>query len=236
MVWMHLRLEAPLASFGGETIDALGVIRDFPAQSMITGLFANALGWTRWMRMEHQSLQERIVFGAVHDSHPASRRTTDYQTAQLGARDRAWSTRGHPIGRAGGPNTYAGAHQRWRDYHSDLRLSLAVRLVPDDLEPTMDALATALQRPARPLFIGRKPCLPTSGVFRGWVDADDIREALRSIAPGDRRCEALWPYAEGPEESVVTRSVTDKRNWITGLHGGARLVCLGQLVGTGAYR
>ena len=31
-------------AFGGETIDNLGVIRPFPAVSMLTGLFANALG------------------------------------------------------------------------------------------------------------------------------------------------------------------------------------------------
>ena len=110
MRWMHLRLEAPLASFGGAAIDNIGVIRDFPAQSMLTGLFANALGWTRSMRSEHQRLQDRILFGALHDSDPGMRRTTDYQTAQIGKADRAWSTRGAPIGRAGGAKTYKGAH------------------------------------------------------------------------------------------------------------------------------
>ena len=47
MPWMHLRLCAPLAAFGSTAIDALGVTRDFPAQSMLVGLLANALGWTR---------------------------------------------------------------------------------------------------------------------------------------------------------------------------------------------
>ena len=54
MRWMHLRLHAPLAAFGGEMIDAHGVIQNVPAQSMLTGLLANALGWTRAMRTEHQ--------------------------------------------------------------------------------------------------------------------------------------------------------------------------------------
>ena len=45
MRWMHLRFQAPLAAFGGEMIDAHGVIRNVPAQSMLTGLLANALGW-----------------------------------------------------------------------------------------------------------------------------------------------------------------------------------------------
>ena len=42
-----LTLESPLMAFGGETIDNLGVIRPFPAASMLTGLLANALGWRR---------------------------------------------------------------------------------------------------------------------------------------------------------------------------------------------
>ena len=108
MRWMHLRFQAPLAAFGGEMIDAHGVIRNVPAQSMLTGLLANALGWNRTMRAEHQALQGRIVFGAVWEQDVALSRMTDYQTAQLGKNDRAWTTRGVPAGRAGGAATYAG--------------------------------------------------------------------------------------------------------------------------------
>ena len=231
MRWMHLRLEAPLASFGGEAIDAGGVIRDFPAQSMLTGLFGNALGWTRTMRAEHQSLQDRIVFGAVHDHEPSLRRMVDYQTAQLGKSDKAWSARGTPIGRAGGGKTYLGAHQRWRDYHSDLRLSVVIRLAPENERPTLDALATALQRPARPLFIGRKPCLPTGPVFRGWVKGRDVQGAIRAVVPAGKQCLALWPHSQGEDGADSTTLVTDERNWTSGLHGGARLICLGRLEG-----
>ena len=39
-----LRLASPLIAFGGETIDNLGVIGDFPSLSFLTGLVANALG------------------------------------------------------------------------------------------------------------------------------------------------------------------------------------------------
>ncbi len=223
-----------MASFGGEAIDNRGVIRDFPAQSMVTGLFANALGWNRWMRSEHQRLQERIVFGAVHDADPDTRRMTDYQTAKLSKGDRGWSTRGSPLGRAGGVNTYIGSHQRWRDYHTDLRMSLVARLNPEDEEPTLDTLSAALQRPARPLFIGRKPCLPTVAMFRGWVDGPHVVDALRDVTPGGDLCEASWPDDEGTVESDRTVAITDERNWISGLHGGARLVRRGRLEGTGA--
>ena len=230
MRWMHLRFHAPLAAFGGEMIDAHGVIRNVPARSMLTGLLANALGWTRAMRTEHQALQERIVFGVVWEREVAHSRMTDYQTAQLGKNDRAWTTRGVPAGRAGGAATYAGAHQRWRDYHADLRLAVVLRLEPADADPTLDVLAAALDRPARPLFIGRKSCLPSARIFGGWVtEAADARAALRVVAPTDAsRLLAFWPEGEGTGARRIT-TVTDERNWVSGLHGGGRRICEGSI-------
>ena len=231
MRWMRLRFWAPLGAFGGETIDAHGVIRDFPSQSMLTGLLANALGWTRAMRAEHQSLQERIVFGAVWEQEVGLSRMTDYQTAQLGKNDQAWTTRGIPAGRAGGHGTYAGAHQRWRDYHTDLRMAVVLRLEPADATPTLKDLATALDRPARPLFIGRKSCLPSRPIFDGWIEeAADIRAALQhAVTAGGPPQLAFWPESEGADGAHRTTDVTDERNWLSGLHGGARRVCEGQI-------
>ena len=231
MRWMHLRFQAPLAAFGGEMIDAHGVIRNVPAQSMLTGLLANALGWTRTMRAEHQALQDRIVFGAVWERNVALSRMTDYQTAQLDKNDRAWTTRGVPAGRAGGAATYTGAHQRWRDYHTDLRLAVVLRLDPADANPTIDALAAALDRPARTLFIGRKSCLPSARIFGGWVtNAPNARAALRAVAPADASgLLAFWPETEGGADAYRTTTVTDERNWASGLHGGGRRVCEGSL-------
>ena len=228
MQWMHLRLRAPMAAFGGEIVDAHGVIRNVPAQSMLTGLLANALGWERSMRDEHQTLQDRIVFGAVWERDIGLRRMVDYQTAQLGKNDRAWTTRGVPAGRDGGAATYEGSHQRWREYHADLRLSVALRLEPEHSSPTLDELRAALDRPARPLFIGRKCCLPSSPIFGGWIEAPSAREALEAIAPaGSARFFASWPTAEGKDGSSRVTTVTDERNWISGLHGGAREICEG---------
>ena len=223
MRWLHLRLCAPLASFGGEMIDVHGVIRNMPSKSMLTGLLANALGWKRTMRAKHQALQDRIVFGAVWEDDRFLNRLTDYQTAQLGKGDRAWTTRGVPAARAGGAATYAGAHQRWRDYHADLQLSVVLRLVPAEAVPRVESLAAALDRPSRPLFIGRKCCLPSARIFEGWIDAPDAVAALRAAAPKiDGRLLASWPADQGSEQAHREVTVTDERNWASGLHGGAR--------------
>ena len=239
MRWMHVRLRAPLMAFGGVVIDHYGWTRDFPGQSMLVGLFGNALGWTRGMHAEHNVLQDRLTFGAVHER--LANRLTDYQTARLYKRERSWSTRGRPIGRK--PSTSYSSRdqfgqwqtaQRWREYGMDLSVSVVVRLDPADHSPTLDALAAALERPARPLFLGRKSCPPSDPLFRGWVEAPDARAALQKVVPaGAVGLQAVWPASEGVEGAAVTVDVTDERNWTSGLHGGARRVCQGRLSATG---
>ena len=232
-----MRLEAPLMAFGGETIDNLGVIRPFPAVSMLTGLFANALGWRRIERQRHQALQDRMVFAARIDREPAGGvRMTDFQTAQLAGGDRGWTTRGAPEGRAGGANTYNAPHLRYRDYYADMRVTLALRLEPVEDAPTLDELAAALQEPKRPLFIGRKPCLPSAPLFGNFVEGDTALEALlHAVPPGDGRgesCRLLWPQGEGVDDIPPNRTymLTDQRNWdSSGLHGGGRWVCEGEV-------
>ncbi|MDE2992718.1 MAG: type I-E CRISPR-associated protein Cas5/CasD, partial [Chloroflexota bacterium] len=198
-----LDLQAPLMAFGGETIDNYGVIRDFPAASMLTGLLANALGWRRIERELHQRLQERLVFAARIDREPAGGvRLTDFQTAKLDKSDQGWTTRGIPEGRAGGANTYDAPHLRYRDYFADMRVTVALRLEPaaDGDGPTLDDLAAALDEPKRPLFIGRKPCLPSGRLSRGIGNEGNTALAALMGLPideptrtSDELIRLLWP-------------------------------------------
>lgn len=230
-----LNLEAPLMAFGGETIDNYGVIRWFPSASMITGLLANALGWRRTEGERHQHLQERLTFAARIDREPAGGvRMRDFQTARLDKNDKGWTTRGQPEGRAGGANTYDAPHLRYRDYFADMRVTVALRLESADATPTLDDLAAALEQPARPLFIGRKPCLPSAPLFSCFSNGDTALAALRAVSLDDPSPEAirlLWPDGEDVAEVAPSRKymLTDERNWISGLHGGGRLVCEGSI-------
>ncbi len=229
-----LSLESPLMAFGGETIDNYGIIRWFPAASMLTGLLANAMGWRRVEQERHQRLQDRLVFAARIDREPyGGLRITDFQTALLGAKDRGWTTRGQPEGRDGGPRTYDAPHLRYRDYFADMHVTVALRLELDAEEPTLDRLAEALQEPARPLFIGRKPCMPSLSLFRGVAEGDTALGALvacpldGSGVPATVR--TLWPDGEGVAGIEANRRymLTDQRNWVSGLHGGGLAVCEG---------
>lgn len=232
-----LNLEAPLMAFGGETIDNYGVVRRFPAASMLTGMFANALGWRRIERESHQRLQDRLVFAARIDREPhGGLHMTDFQTAAINKNDEGWTTRGFPETRAGGPNTYNSPTLRYRDYFADMRVTVALRLQPADAAPTLDELAQALDTPARPLFIGRKPCLPSALLLaleeaRRFAEGDSALEALL-VAPlcdtaAAARISLMYPDGEGADgvEPNRTFMLTDERNWISGLHGGGRWVC-----------
>ncbi len=220
--WLHLRLSAPLMAFGDVAVDQVGPTRDFPAASALTGLLANALGW-RWSdRDAHQGLQNRLIFGALIARQ--GRVLTDSQNAKLEKTDKGWTTRGASEGRAGA--TYDAPHRRRRDYLADHAAHVVLRLDPDDAAPGLDDLAVALDRPARPLFIGRKPCLPAARLNAGWIDGATARAALRTLNLEGR---ALWPEAEGAPEGARVVDLSDLRNWRSGLHGGSRRVVIGEL-------
>ncbi len=229
-----IRMSSPLIAFGGEAIDNFGVIRDFPALSMVTGLLANALGWDRGDDELHNKLQQRLVMGARLEL-PGSR-LTDFQTAQLSANDEGWTTWGTVEERRGGAASYDSPHLRYRDYHADLTALLAIRLEPADQSPTLDAIAQALDHPQRPLFIGRKPCLPVGRLVAGWIDTENVLNALQ-LAPrpkGISSIRAQWPDGEGQLPGDRATDVCDERNWTSGVHGGWRSVREGLLKNEGA--
>lgn len=222
-------------AFGGETIDNFGVIRDFPALSMVTGLLANALGYRREESELHDRLQSRLVIGARLDR--AVHRLTDFQTAQLGKDDKSWTTWGAPEERRGGADSYNAPHLRYRDYHASLSVLVALRLTSADERPDLNDLAHALDHPARPLFIGRKSCLPSSRIFAGWQTAENVLHALQ-IAEGQEcptRTRLQWPEGEGVLDGDRLIDLCDERNWTSGVHGGWRPVREGSLPKSGAH-
>lgn len=230
--WLVLRLEAPLLAFGGVRIDQIGPTRDFPALSMLTGLLANALGLRRTDFAAHQALQDRLVFAAGLPVDDGNRILLDVQNARLDGSGKNWTTRGAPEGRGGG--SYGAPHRRYRSYLMDACALVVLRLAdpadqPDQPDP--DRLAAALQRPARPLFIGRKPCLPATPLFQGFVQADGAHAALHEAAPTPLR--AIWPAGEGPMDGpLVDRIIdlADLRDWTSGLHSGSRRIVEGRVL------
>ncbi len=237
-----LDLDAPLMSFGGDLVDAYGVVRDFPAKSMVAGLFANALGWERHDVALHEALQHRLAIGSARIAE--GQRQREFQTAKLEANDRGWTTRSRVEGRAGGADTYKSPHIRYRDMDADARVLIACRLTPADTAPTLDDLAAALARPERPLFLGRKPFLPSRPILLGYVETETLPDALIAgltllDTPPERRdtLRAQWPageltgsaLADAVARGAQEDELTDERHWPSGVHAGLRRVMHGRL-------
>jgi CRISPR system Cascade subunit CasD len=154
-------------------------------------------------------------------------RLTDFQTAQLGRGDQGWTTYGVREGRAGGPGTYASPHLRQRDYDADKRVVVALQLDPAEETPTLAELEAALDEPARPLFLGRKPCLPAGRIAAGIVDADGFLGAMASLPPPvGTACRVLLPASEPRQDGDHARPWSDARDWHSGVHGGTRMVLI----------
>lgn len=215
-----VRLEAPLMAFGGVSIDNIGGTDQLPSASLLTGLLANALGYKRSEGSRLQALQSRLRY-AVRADRPGHV-MQDFQTAQLAKDDKAWTTRGAPIGRDGGAKTYASPHIRYRQYHADASVMVAIRLERENEQPTPTACAAALNSPARPLFIGRKPCLPSEPLLLDLVEADSLIEALKQVPLRDaHKSNKVWLYQQSDHnDSGDVVRLSGRRDWANDVHQG----------------
>ncbi len=233
-----LRFDAPLMSFGTTMIDNLGVIQEFPGLSLITGLLGNALGFEHRDAASLQELQSRVVYAVRADLRGEF--LQDYQSVDLGteymrAQEVGWTTRGKVSSRGGASGT--GTHLRYRDYWAGAMFTLALSLRNADRSPTMTELGTALRDPARPLFLGRKCCIPSSPVFLKQVQAETCLEALVNEPTPVRRAQtkktskekvAVWfPVDEKPlpcVQEIREMVVVDIRDWHDQIHVGQRTI------------
>lgn len=233
MECLLLRLDAPLMSFGAVVVDQLNPVWRFPGKSMLVGLLGNALGWDHRETSLLQAMQTRLRFAARWDAEPEP--LTEYQTVDLGQPsmiDTGWTTRGKREDRRGGPAA-TGTHQRWRDHWANGVATIALTLDGEGAV-TLGLLESALRKPARPLFLGRKPCMPAAPILLGRRSAASVRAALAAepladVSPRRRpvRIPALWPLDEGP--GALTEERHDLRDWSNNVHRGAERYAVGFL-------
>lgn len=230
---LMLRFDAPLMSFGAVVVDQNNPTWRFPGRCMLAGLLGNALGWDHRDTIRLQALQNQLRFAARWDAEPEP--LTDYQTVDLGQDflvDTGWTTRGRREDRKGG-SAATGTHIRFRDHWANGVVTVAFALTGDG-EPTIDSLQQALRTPARPLFIGRKPCLPAAPILMGRRQAAGVKAALAAEPLADigprrrpRTVQAIWPLEEGPGAGTEERF--DQRDWANNIHLGAERYAVGLL-------
>lgn len=238
--FLLVRLEGPLQAWGDVAFDPRRPTRDFPSRSALAGLLANALGWEHRDGARTTALQDALRLAVREDVPP--RRLRDYQTADLGRIGAAGWTRWGIEKRGGSASD--GTQILEKFYLADGSFLVALAL-HDGAPVSLGEVAAALRRPARPLFLGRKGCVPSlplledryeNGVLReGRITAETAYEALRHAPatdhPGVRtRCRCWYAPDDGPPADLAaTAEVWDRRDFATQRFTGSRRVVQGMV-------
>lgn len=235
--FLLLRLKGPLQAWGDVAMDARRPTRDLPSRSALAGLLASALGWTYRDGNRTTALQDALRYAVREDRRP--RRLRDYQTANLGAIGGEGWTR-WSIEKRGGAFS-DGTHIMDKHYLADGSFLVALT-VGEGAPATLDELTAALHLPARPLFLGRRSCPPSTPLLEGRVVAASAYDALLE-APLDadadgntpRRCWYEEPDGPPPESVRQLLELWDRRDFATDRFAGSRRVVQGTLtVASGA--
>ncbi|MBK7760495.1 MAG: type I-E CRISPR-associated protein Cas5/CasD [Deltaproteobacteria bacterium] len=165
---------------------------------------------------------------------------SDFQTVALGQPHHdgtGWTTRGRVEAAGGGSSD--GTHIRYRDYYADACHTVALTLRDPEEEPTLDTIKRALRHPERPLFIGRKTCLPAAPLLlmdepapEGELEAADLLDALTRapLAKGSASADTLtlWlPCADGAARRSPATTATGRIQ----IHTGRRTIRQGSSPG-----
>ena len=229
-----LHLSAPLMSFGNVRVDRFSPTSRAPHISMLTGLLANALGWSLPDDAGlHDQLQRRISMTSITSVESLRRPPlADIQTVRFPKSAARWTTAGAETVRTTRRGPKEPPYVRTKEYIEDASIVVALSLSPEEETPRPDDLARALRTPARPLYIGRRSCIPQTPLLAGIERAaDPLAAALKYRRLCARDDDELEVTAAGkdlpptPEDALI-RSETSGRNWRRGgLHGGEIRTC-----------
>ncbi len=235
--YLMLRLDGPLQSWGSVAMDPLRPTLSFPTRSALAGLSASALGWTYRDGPRTTALQDAMDYAVRQERVPQV--IVDYHSADLDRiGSQGWTRWG--IEKRGGGTAAGGTQILKKSYLAGGAFLVALGLA-DAAPVSLAELADALRLPARPLFLGRKGCLPASPILIGEQDAASALEAAASWPTADNSergyseaAKHVFWYGDGagPEEGEP-QQVWDRRDFAADRFGGERIVRRIRLAATG---
>jgi len=227
--FLLIRLDGPLQAWGDVALDARRPTHSFPTRSAIAGLIASALGWRYRDGARTTRLQDSLCVAVREDRAPV--RLNDYQTVDLGRETSSW-TRWAVEGRGGAFST--GTHILDKEYLANASFVAALTLGSDS-PVDLDEVERALRQPARPIFLGRKSCLPALPLFEGRVEAETPYDALRwAKLPEiheDLPLRCWYEPGDGPDIDVWIHGirVADRRDFLSDRFSGERIILQGTI-------
>lgn len=190
-----LRLEGALQAWGEMSKWDFRDSADFPTKSGIVGLLGCALGLERG-DPELGELDEALTL-AVRADRPGIR-TVDFQTVT-----------GDPLRNAEGkPKSGGNTIISRRAYLQDACFTVFLELP----EEWRSRVATALQAPKWPIYLGRKNCVPSRPVFEAeCADYTTLEEAVQRYPAAERFELPMLYEIEEPSLALGTYLRPDRR-------------------------
>jgi CRISPR system Cascade subunit CasD len=221
MVFLTIRLRAPLMALQGPRIDGEPQSLPIPTRSLLTGLFGSALGYSRGDHTKLQALQDNMQVGVV--VHRDGVEISDYQIADLGKsymRGPMWSS-GTSVAKREG-SQIEGLRPQQRPYRADADMTAIVGL-GEGAPASAEEIIAALDQPAHPLFIGRNSCPPASKLAGRLLDASSLEAAVFDVARDHPGTIYLPAAVATPAWGDMPLSIPGCRDWATYRHAGADL-------------
>ena len=220
--YLMIRLEGPLQAWGDVAVDGRRATRAFPSRSALAGLIASALGWTYRDGARTTALQDAMRFAVREDRRPTLMR--DFQTAYLGRETQTWTWNGRANRGKGLAATDTTLMEK--SYLADGSFLVALGL--DASAPvSLEEVAAAIEKPARPLFLGRKSCPPAVRLFEGRIESESPYAALCAWPmPAPARLRCWYEPGDGPMQQTAQR-VYDRRDFANNRFVGSRMLIEG---------
>ncbi len=187
--YLLFQLYGPWCAWGEVAVGEVRPSETRPTRSALLGLLAAALGIRREEQARLDALAAAFRFAVVVDAPGVPE--VDYHTVQTTAprRGRVFRRRADQLAL---PRHELETILSQRHYRADALYRVGVSRTAGSAAPSLDELASALQRPAFPLFLGRKSCPPAVPFAARAVDAPDLLAALALVAePGAEAFEPL---------------------------------------------
>ncbi|WP_294447097.1 type I-E CRISPR-associated protein Cas5/CasD [uncultured Mailhella sp.] len=207
-----LWLEAPLQSWGAGSRYGRRDTLPFPTRSGILGLLCCAMGRSgeqrEWLAIM-KDLPQTVLAFAPEDRSGSPRREPllqDFQMVGSGYDSRdPWQDMLIPKKSDGKRPVGAGTKLTYRYYVQDMAFACALA-VPEAME---EEVAAALAAPAWPICLGRRSCVPTDIVCRGFFSGEDeaLTQALDVAKEKKRR--AVFKVLSGQHDEGEVMTISD---------------------------
>lgn len=177
--YLLFQLYGPWCAWGEVAVGEVRPSETRPTRSALLGLLAAALGIRREEQARLDALAAALRFAVVVDAPGVPE--VDYHTVQTSAPRRGRVFRSRPDQLAL-PRHELETILSQRHYRADALYRVAVSRTEGGAAPSLDELATALRRPAFPLFLGRKSCPLAVPLAPRVVEAPDALAAFATAA------------------------------------------------------